>query len=187
MMRWLPLIVMFATPMSLLAQPATPVEQPPEQIAFQDSMKSFATVAGRAPNNLGFAYLRHRRAGEVAGRYAINWIGRLEIIEPTPAWNARIAVVIVGADFEVLLANSASDTRHGGTLISFSSQMFSDLLNMRVGQRVRFSGQLVCVQETEIGNGTVANCPSIDAAGNQEALLRPIFTFRFDALTPIPP
>lgn len=180
---WISMTIAVAEPLPVVPEePAYPGE-PDQQRALRSILIHFALRGADAANNVGVSTARQERAEVLSSPVlAVDWVGIVYAVEPTAARNAFLSVHLAHLFVPYSLITSQADSRHGGTLIQRGTPLFETVSSLRPGQRVQFSGQLVCVMEIEFGGGSQPDCPRRSQRDDWAALAWPAFLFRFDRI-----
>jgi len=126
--------------------PTVQVElRPQSQIMFEAVIAYYADAFYNANNELEESSLRVQRKNAIAslnmGYYIEGWVGTLDKLETTTKGKAYIRIKI-NPNLNVKTINNEFSDMGYDTMIEMDSELFQVLVNLKRGQRVRFSGQL---------------------------------------------
>jgi len=126
--------------------PTAPVEiRPRSQILFDNVILFYSEEFNKAANELQESVLRKERAKAIAalnmGLYVEDWVGTLDNFGTNTEGKAYIKIRLSRYLNVNTMNNAFSDMLHD-TLIEMDSDIYQVLLNLKKGQRVRFSGSL---------------------------------------------
>lgn len=162
----------------IASEKVTAAPLPESQATFIAAINDYRNRFNSASNELQQAALRDQRRTAIlqavgAQLYAGGWIGTLRKLETNGDGDA-IVTVRIAPDIDLATWNNAlSDVLHS-TLIEKGSPLYSVLLNMTVGDRVRMSGNFVRAEADGIFE------QSITIRG---AMTAPEFLFRFNEIS----
>jgi hypothetical protein len=167
----------FMSPLAAQISPLEPAVRPPQQLAFEEFIRSFARRAEEAPNALARQNLRRERAARFLTDGfggARDWVGTVSEIA---ANNRGRAVLLLSlADGSQLMSNDGRVRLGDAGIIQRGTPIFDTVAGLRIGQRVRFDATFLCVRE---------DCPIDPTTDAAETLATPRFVTHFRRITPI--
>lgn len=154
------------------------VVKPKEQLSFEKIVNEFIVLYKKADNELKKSAIRTDRKNKLKNseisHKITNWIGTLVDLSTNSDGKAYITVRIL-PDIEIKTWNNALSDIADNTLIEQSSELYNKLMNMKKGQRVKFSGMFV------LSGDDFFKETSMTESGAMES---PEFLFKFSDVQP---
>jgi hypothetical protein len=154
-------------------------QTPEDQLRFVKVVTDSVSGYRGAKNELQQSILRDQRKAEISAalrRYTVNsWVGTINQLETNTDGKAILSVRI-SPDIIVKTWNNSLSDINSNTLIEKNTLIYSSLLNLSTGQRVKFTGSFF-PSETDFIEETSL---SIDGS-----MRNPEFLFSFKSLIPI--
>jgi len=120
-------------------------QRPRSQILFENVILQYAQEFDRAQNELQESVSRKNRRNAIAalnmGVYVEDWVGTIDTLGTNMEGKASIKIRL-NPNLSVKTWNNALSDFLDDTLIEMDSGLYQVLLNLKKGQRVRFSGSL---------------------------------------------
>jgi hypothetical protein len=155
-------------------------QTPEDQLKFIKVVTDSVSGFRGAKNELQQSILRDQRMAEITTalhrRYTVNsWVGTINHLKTNVDGKAILSVSI-SPDIKVKTFNNSLSDINSNTLIEKNTTVYSNLLYLYTGQRVKFTGSFLpsstdFIQETSL---------TIDGS-----MRKPEFLFSFKSLTPI--
>ena len=122
------------------------IPKPQNQLSFESIVIKFTVLYKKADNELKKSAIRLERKNALQGsgipHNITNWVGTLVDLSTNSDGKAYITIRI-HPDIEIKTWNNALSDISDNTLIEQTSELYKKLMNMKKGQKVKFSGVFV--------------------------------------------
>lgn len=149
---------------------------PNDQLAFVAAANAAMSAYRSAPNDLAKGGVRAQRRGDmcrtIRGRAVIGWVGKITELTSNSDGKGVLSITLSPGITVKTWNNALSDVAHD-TLIEAGTGMFAKLASLKIGQKVKFSGQFF---ESDV------DCIFESSLTLQGAMTSPEFIMRFSSV-----
>jgi hypothetical protein len=170
-----------SSPPTQSSTPQVTVSLPQDEKAFCDAVSDFISQYNAAPNDLKKSAVRVARKQKLQQLLTTlqfdGWIGELTDMGTTSDGSAYVNVQLEGTSIKIVTWNNGVSDVTDKTLIPVNSPLFNAISDLKVGVRVKVSGQFVSGDQDYIGEQSLTENGS---------MTEPEFTVHFTQVEKVP-
>lgn len=155
------------------------IQKPTNQIDFENVVTKFIEPYKQAKNELKKSSIRSERMSAISntldGFAVIEWVGKINDLSTNSEGKAILSIRIT-PDIEIKTWNNALSDISAKTLIDQNSNLYNQLMELEIGENVKFSGVFFSSEDNFIQETSLTE---------EGSMMNPEFSMKFSTVTPI--